>query len=161
LKGGAVTDGHSPTVPPSRRTLSGSAIRPSPATDSAPYFTFGGMSPWHDSCSMLEEPLPKDGFVLEVRGEVDVASSGELRERLRAAAATGATRILVDLSDVSFIDSVAMAGIVGAQRRLPPGGRLAIAADHPYVLLMLEAVGLQHVVHVFPTRAEAEAHLDA
>lgn len=118
------------------------------------------MSPWRDGCTMLEEQT-EDGVVLEVHGEVDVASSGEVRERLRAAAEQGATKILVDLSDVTFIDSIAMAGIVGAQRRLPDGGRLAIAAHHPYVLLVLEAVGLQHVVHVFPTREEAEAYLSA
>lgn len=108
---------------------------------------------------MLEKPLRAQGVVLELQGEVDVASSGQLRERLRTVARTGATRIIVDLADVTFIDSIAMAAIVGAQRRLPPDGRLALVAHHPYVLLVLEAVGLQHVVHVFPTRAEAEAHL--
>lgn len=109
---------------------------------------------------MLGEPLSDDGFVLAVHGEVDLASSGELRERLRTAAEAGAVRILVDLGDVTFIDSIAMAGIVGAQRRLPPDGRLAIVAHHPYVLLVLEAVGLQHIVHVFPTRDEAETFLN-
>ncbi len=109
---------------------------------------------------MVEE---RDGaaFVLEVHGEVDVASSGEVRERLRAAIEQGASRVLVDLGDVTFIDSIAMAGVVGAQRRLPPGGRLAVVAHHPFVLLVLDAIGLRHVVHVFPTRAEAQAHLDA
>ncbi len=113
---------------------------------------------WHDGDVMVEE---RHGsvFVLEVHGEVDVASSGELRRRLREAALSGATRVLVDLSDVTFIDSIAMAGIVGAQRRLPTDGRLAVVAHHPYVLLVLEAVGLRHVVNVFDTRAEAEAHL--
>lgn len=108
---------------------------------------------------MVEEPLNGDGLTLELHGEVDIASSGELRERLRAAVEAGATRILVDLQDVSFIDSIAMAAIVGAQRRLAPDGRLALVAHHPYVLLVLEAVGLQHVVHVFPARAEAETYL--
>jgi len=117
------------------------------------------MSPWEDGCVMLEEPLRGDGVVLELHGEVDVASSAELRRRLRTAADTGARRILVDLSDVSFIDSIAMAAIVGAQRRLPLDGRLALAAHHPYVLLVLEAVGLRHVVHVFGTREEAETYL--
>lgn len=110
---------------------------------------------------MLEEPLEDDGFVLEVHGEVDVASSGQLRERLRAAADSGASRILVDLGDVTFIDSIAMAAIVGTQRRLPPDGRLALVAHHPYVLLVLEAVGLQHIVNVFATRDEAETYLSA
>lgn len=118
------------------------------------------MSTWRDGCTMLEAPLEEsreDGLVLEVHGEVDVASSGELRQRLRDA--TGTKRILVDLGDVTFIDSTAMASIVGAQRRLPEGGRLAVVANHHYVLLVLEAVGLQHAVQVFATRAEAEAYL--
>ncbi len=115
------------------------------------------MSPWRDGCSMLEVPLPGDGLALEIHGEVDVASSGELRRHLRDAAAT---RILVDLGGVSFIDSISIAAIVGKQRRLPPDGRLALVAHDPYVLLVLEAVGLQHVMHVFPNRAEAEAYLD-
>jgi hypothetical protein len=34
-------------------------------------------------------------------------------------------------------------------------------ADHPYVLLIFEAGGLDAVVDVFRTRAEAEAHLAA
>lgn len=116
------------------------------------------MSSWHDGCTLLEEALPDDGLVLAVHGEVDVASSGELRQRLRDA---GAARILVDLGDVWFIDSIAMAAIVAKQHCLAPHGRLALVADHPYVLLVLEAVGLQHVVHVFPNRAEAEAYLSA
>lgn len=98
-------------------------------------------------------------FVLEVHGEIDVASSGELRKRLRDAVDDGATRLLVDLGDVTFLDSIAMAGIIGAQRRLPPDSRLALVAHHPYVLLVLEAVGLRHLVPLFDTRAEAEAHL--
>ncbi len=96
--------------------------------------------------------------MLEIHGEVDVGSSGELRRRLREAAAT---RIVVDLGGVSFIDSIAMAAIVGKQRCLAPDGRLALVAHHPYVLLVLEAVGLQHVVHVFSNRPEAEAFLSA
>ncbi len=116
------------------------------------------MGPWRDDGTMVEERTGAE-FVLEVHGEVDVASSGELRERLRAAIEAGATRLLVDLGDVTFIDSIAMAGIVGAQRRLPPDGRLALVAHHPYVLLVLEAVGLRHIVTVFPSRKEAQAHL--
>ena len=116
------------------------------------------MRPWHDQCTMRAEETPA-GFVLEVKGEVDVAASGELRERLRTVAERGEQRILVDLSNVTFIDSIAMAGIVGAQRRQAPGGRLAIVAHHPYVLLVLDAVGLRHVVSVFPDRAAAEEFL--
>ena len=91
------------------------------------------------------------------RGELDIASVGQLRQRLEAA--TGSSRVLLDFADVTFIDSLSLATIVAAKRRLDDNGRLAVVADHPYVLLIFEAGGLDSVVEVFRTRAEAEAYL--
>jgi anti-sigma B factor antagonist len=116
---------------------------------------------WREGCEMEQQENDWGAFVLVVRGELDVATVDEMRKALHDAATGGASRILVDLTDVSFIDSVSMAAIVGTKRRMGPGGRLAVAASHPYVLLVVEAVGLQHVVDVLPTREEAEAHLKA
>jgi anti-anti-sigma factor len=67
--------------------------------------------------------------------------------------------MLLDFEAVTFIDSISLAAVVAAHRRMGPGGRLALATGHPYVLLILEAGGLDGVVEVFPTRDEAEAAL--
>ena len=99
------------------------------------------------------------GAVIEASGELDITGVPALRERLDAAMARGAQRLLLDLTGIRFIDSVSLAAIVAAQRRLGDGGRLAIATSHPYVLLILEAGGLDSVIDVFSSRDEAEAAL--
>jgi anti-sigma B factor antagonist len=99
------------------------------------------------------------GAVLSVTGELDVAGVPALRRRLESQIAQGVRCLILDLSETSFIDSVSMAAIVAMKRRMGEGGRLVIATGHPYVLLILEAGGLDSVIEVFESREEAEAAL--
>lgn len=104
------------------------------------------------------EPTPW-GAVVTARGELDLSRVPELRRRLREALATGARRLVIDLGAATTIDSVTLAAIVGAQRRLGPAGRLAVATANPYALLVLQASGLDSVIEVFATREEAQRTL--
>jgi anti-sigma B factor antagonist len=108
---------------------------------------------------LVDVPASWEGLLLVARGELDIAAVSELRERLERATSSGAGRILLDLAEVTFIDSLSLAAIVAANRRLGHAGRLALVADHAYVLLILEACGLDSVVEVFRTRDEAETYL--
>jgi anti-sigma B factor antagonist len=110
---------------------------------------------------LLEEPASFDGYLVVARGELDIASAFSLRDKLHGAAASGVQRILLDLTDVTFMDSLSMAAVVATQRRLGEDGRLAVVATHPYVLLIFEAGGIDSVVDVFRTRDAAEAYLRA
>jgi anti-anti-sigma factor len=96
---------------------------------------------------------------LALSGELDVTSVAELREALDALVANGSGGLVVDLSEVSFIDSLSIAAIVAAKRRLGDERRMAIVASHPYVLLIFEAGGLDSVVPLFATADDAEAHV--
>jgi anti-sigma B factor antagonist len=109
--------------------------------------------------ALAEVPASWQGLLLVARGELDIDVVGELRRHLERATSSGAQRILLDLSEVTFIDSLSLAAIVAANRRLGHAGRLALVADHAYVLLILEACGLDSVVEVFRTRDEAETYL--
>ena len=64
------------------------------------------------------EPSSQDGaVVIRLRGELDVATSVELR-RVLAQALEGRPRALVfDLADLSFVDSTGIGVLVGACRR--------------------------------------------
>jgi anti-sigma B factor antagonist len=115
-----------------------------------------GTPDWLGGYGLATESAPW-GLVVVARGELDVAAVPELRRLLGASVRT--SRILLDLSEVTFIDSLSLAAIVAAKRRLGDEGRLAVVADHHYVLLIFEAGGLDSVVEVFRTRDEAEAHL--
>jgi anti-sigma B factor antagonist len=97
------------------------------------------------------------GALIVARGELDVQSVPELRARLAEAVDGGKTRIVVDLADVSFIDSLSLSALVGARRKLGDSGRLAVVAAHEYVRLILQATGLEQVLDVFATREEAVA----
>jgi anti-anti-sigma factor len=97
------------------------------------------------------------GALIVASGELDVQSVPELKERLAEAVDAGTKRVVVDLADVSFIDSLSLSALVGARRRLGEDGRLAIVAVHEYVRLILQATGLEQVLDVFDTRDEAVA----
>ena len=63
---------------------------------------------------VTEETFDSDGLVLAVSGELDIATAPALRDRLTAAIDAGKLRLVIDLSAVSFLDSVALATIVHA-----------------------------------------------
>ena len=97
------------------------------------------------------------GALVVASGELDVQSVPELRARLAEATDSGAKRIVVDLAEVSFIDSLSLSALVGAKRKVGDDGRLAIVAVHEYVRLILQATGLEQVLDVFETRDDAVA----
>ncbi|MGZ6652287.1 MAG: STAS domain-containing protein [Solirubrobacteraceae bacterium] len=101
------------------------------------------------------------GALIVARGELDVQSVAELKARLTEALDAGNTRVVVDLADVSFIDSLSLSALVGARRRLGDAGRLAVVAVHEYVRLILQATGLEQVLDVFETREAAVAFVRA
>ncbi len=64
------------------------------------------------------------GTLVEAVGEVDLTTATQLREPLMEAV-TGAEKspVIVDLSQVDFIDSAGLALLVEARKRLAPEGR--------------------------------------
>ena len=121
----------------------------------------GAIVPSPGASAVTEQALLPSGIVIKAFGELDIATAPGLRDRLNAAIESGITRIVVDLSEVVFVDSLSLASIVGAQTRLAESGRLAVAASHPYVLLIFEAGGLDSVLTMFETPEQAVAFVQA
>lgn len=94
--------------------------------------------------------------VLEVRGEVDVSTAPELREKLLALAEQGRTVAVVDLSEVSFVDSTALGVLVSGVKRLrSSGGDLRLVVTQPRISKVFEITGLTDVFSIFATAEEA------
>jgi anti-sigma B factor antagonist len=112
--------------------------------------------------SVFEESLAPSGVVLTVGGELDIATAPELRTLLEAAIDAGLSRVVIDLRPVSFLDSVAIATLLQARRRLGEDGRLAVvvAADS-YVRLIFEVAGMPQCIDIFETREQAVTHVAA
>jgi anti-sigma B factor antagonist len=97
--------------------------------------------------------------VVSVVGELDVATAPDLRARLDDAIDRALQKaVLVDLLEVTFIDSTALGVLIsGLKRSRRAGGELRIVVAEPRILKIFEITGLTDVFSIFPTIEEATA----
>jgi anti-sigma B factor antagonist len=94
--------------------------------------------------------------VVAVSGYLDFEASPDLKERVARRIEEGASNLIIDLSDTSFIDSTAIGVIVGVVKRLQThGGSLAVVSGRPGFRNLFEIIGLDEVVHLHYTREHA------
>ena len=80
---------------------------------------------------------------VHVRGEVDMSSAGQLAEFLSGVLADGATKVVIDASDISFLDSTGLRVLVDVATRLEAaGGTLVVEPMSSNVRRVLEMTGL-------------------
>jgi anti-anti-sigma factor len=92
----------------------------------------------------------------ELIGEVNIASVPALRERLLGLLRPGSSRLVIDLSNVSFCDASGLAVLVSTGRRARLlGGFLRLAAVSPQVGRVLHLAGLVRSFAIFPTAQAA------
>ena len=117
---------------------------------------------WEDwSGFEVEEERIAPGALITVRGELDIATVPTLRERLNAAVEAGVPNIVIDLSPVAFMDSVALAAILHVRTLLGSDGRMAIVVPpESYSRLVFEIAGLPACLDLFETLPEARAALE-
>ena len=71
------------------------------------------------AAELTAEPGPgADEWILRVRGEIDVATSPALRAEIGSLLDRGAQRVVLDLHEMTFIDSSGLGVLVGALKRL-------------------------------------------
>jgi anti-sigma B factor antagonist len=94
--------------------------------------------------------------VLAIRGEIDVATAPRLRERLLELADKSPSVAIVDLTEVSFIDSTALGVLVsGAKRFRGGGGDLRLVVTEPHIAKVFAITGLDDVFAIYPSAHEA------
>ncbi|WP_327699387.1 STAS domain-containing protein [Streptomyces sp. NBC_00459] len=83
--------------------------------------------------------------VVEVSGEIDLATSGFLAEHLDAATSRPGPDVLVDLRRVGFFDCSGLRELCRADTRARErGGRLRLVSDRPRLHRLLSAAVLLH-----------------
>jgi anti-sigma B factor antagonist len=107
--------------------------------------------------AVIRRELDEHTGVLDVEGELDLASAPSLKWALTDLLDAGHDRVVVNLSLVTFIDSTALGVLVGVKKNLSPGAKLAIACTHPDVLNIFELTGLDGTFDIFPTFDDALA----
>jgi anti-anti-sigma factor len=90
--------------------------------------------------------------IAELTGELDIASAPALREQLLSMLRPGSSRLVIDLSKVSFCDASGLAVLVSTGRRARLlGGFLRLAAVSPQAGRVLNITGLNRHLATFPT----------
>src|SRR6266540_1337051 len=93
-----------------------------------------------------DEQVNATTHVVSVRGEIDLFTAPEFKERIHAAIEDGRDLVIVDLTSTVFIDSSSLGVLIAAHRRLNlGGGRLVIVCDVPAVLNTFQITGLDSV----------------
>jgi anti-sigma B factor antagonist len=86
---------------------------------------------------------PDQPPTVRVSGEVDLASAPELREAIAKLAADRPPLVVVDLTDVPFLDSSGLGAIAGGLKlQRPHGGRLEVRGARPTLRRIFEVAGL-------------------
>ena len=97
-----------------------------------------------------------DVLVLSLAGELDLADAPALREALRGAVERSPRRLVVDLAEVTFVDSTVLGALVEARARIG-GEAFALAAPGLEVRRALEVSGLDRHFRVHETVSGALA----
>jgi anti-anti-sigma factor len=94
-----------------------------------------------------------DRVVVKLTGEIDVATVGDLRTRLENLVDAGRREFVVDLAEVSFMDSTGIATFAWLHQRLREagGGQVTLQSPRRSVYKVLELTGLSRVVPVVGT----------
>jgi anti-sigma B factor antagonist len=98
----------------------------------------------------------RDGAnVVHVEGELDVYTCPQLKEILDGFD-RGGEQVVLDLSEVQFIDSTALGMLVAAYQRIHgDGGHLRLVADDPFLLKVFHITSFDGLLSIFPTVDDA------
>jgi anti-sigma B factor antagonist len=110
----------------------------------------------------ITEQGPQAGHhVIAARGEIDLFTAPDFKQVLTETIEGGEHRVVIDLTEVSFLDSTALGVLIGAVKRLRSrGGALAIVNTDASIAKTFAITGLDQIFTILPTREEALAALD-
>ncbi len=105
----------------------------------------------------IHDRVVGDGtHVVAVVGEIDLFTAPEFKQRVAAPIDAGRTRVVVDLTETTFIDSSSLGVLIGAHRRLRRlEGALTIVCSADAIVKTFRITGLDGVFTIVATLDEA------
>lgn len=95
--------------------------------------------------------------IIQPSGILDGILGSQLRQEVEQAAQAGAKAVLVDFTEVTFMDSSGLGTLVMTLKiAREAGGNLFLCSINPQVNLLLEISGIDAVIEVFSDKAAFE-----
>jgi anti-anti-sigma factor len=105
--------------------------------------------------------MPESTTVVPVRGEVTFSNVRDFDRELDQAFAAGARNLVVDLTDVTFIDSSGLSSLLTASARARKlGGRVALVLAQGEPPSIFRFRGVDRLLALYASRDEALANLN-
>ncbi len=96
-------------------------------------------------------PLRDPPNVLSLKGEIDLHVSPSIASSLAAMIEEKPARLVVDMSDVTYIDSSGLAVLIEAMQNIEAkGGKFMLAGLQPNVRPIFEIARLDQVFMIYP-----------
>ena len=106
-------------------------------------------------------PLTEHAYLISLAGAFDLHAGPEFERRVLEALGRGASELLIDLSEVSFIDSTTIGILMRTRKRLAPlGGRVLVVTSDRNILRLFEITALDLMFEIYPRRTDALEELN-
>ena len=107
--------------------------------------------------SLASTDIDTARIITVLANRIDAAMAFRFKEVLRQLTLSSPARVIVDLSEVVFIDSSGLGAIVAAMKQLREGQRLELAGLTPTVSKVFRLTRMDTVFSLFDTLEEAVA----
>ncbi|MBD1912826.1 MULTISPECIES: STAS domain-containing protein [unclassified Leptolyngbya] len=88
-------------------------------------------------------------------GVLDATQTAQLRSQIDDAMQSGASTVLVDFEQVSFMDSSGLGALVGAFKSLRArGGKLYVCSINEQIRILFELTSMDRVFDIFSSQEE-------
>jgi anti-sigma B factor antagonist len=106
--------------------------------------------------AITDRPIDAGRHLVAVRGEIDLFTAPEFKQRVSAPIDAGSLCVIVDLTATTFIDSSSLGVLIGAHRRLKlRGGSLIVVCDNEAIVKTFRITGLDGVFTLVSTVDDA------
>lgn len=103
------------------------------------------------------ERLDEARCTVSIRGAADIAAADLMKVRMEEVAKGPYTRVVLDLTQLSFLTSLALGEMLALNKaKKAAGGMVVIAGPNEYVHSVLKQARVAEVIKVYPTIAAAE-----
>jgi anti-sigma B factor antagonist len=109
----------------------------------------------HPANFAVEEKWIDGVVVLSVRREIDMLTAPLLTDAIVKVVTKQPPALIIDLTEVDFMETSAMSALVMAQREAAESTRLAIVADGPATSKPMKLMRLDELLRLYPSLDDA------
>jgi anti-sigma B factor antagonist len=106
----------------------------------------------------VETEVRNDHALVTASGEIDAATADSVANAVSAALSEGHKRVLLDFTEVTFIDSTGLGVLVKSHRAAEAAdATFAVVHPTPQTLKLIRVLGLDQLLRVYDTHEQALA----